>query len=709
MPGDDQFGQRFRRKKLLQEISRLSKGMNNKRVALVKTLSLCRIVDPMNFEGKRKVLEIRNKIAAMCNGQLDQESKRKLLDICGIDSFDHNDPSGFIKQNMYKEFLYSIQMKGVKLAKDFRQHGIPYVQRLDTYVKGIEDPVYSDPMIFRKGREDSPPRSRMRNSPPKGSRPDRRRGGSRDSLDNYGSRPDGRRGGSRDSLDNYGSRPDGRRGGSRDSLDNYGSRPGDGINGYGGPWSRYPFDPMSPVYGPDGLPYNPQHSSCPQREAYDDQEPSQIYTNYPYSPNYPHAGPDGLPYPPYKGPYSSYPYDPSFPIIGRDGLPYDPRTLPDTNQGFGGSPRRSLYPNSREQSRSKGRSVSPEVQMMDDDYLADSMAFYNEDPNVDFIADLGDRKDLTRDAARYDTADLNIDVNPIGGVQSGLPDDPTDDYVQRMEARRPKEEPKVSPKKPAPPLPPLEPEIIIKEIQVEVIREVPVEVIREVEVEVIKEVPYEVIKEVPYEVRVEVPYEVHPPPTPQADMNTSCTDLILEEPVPELPPKKLVADKETSAEPEPTPKTDLCMATDTKEVFDQSMITDLKEVFDKEIGTDVQEFAEAEGQTDEIVVEKPVVAEIECQTDVKVVSEFGGGSMGTDPEAVKLISEVGREAMLTDPEAVKLISEVGREAMLTDPEAVKLISEVGREAMLTDPEAVKLISEFGAANMVTDPEQVTET
>ncbi len=76
----------------------------------------------------------------MCNGQLDQESKRKLLDICGIDSFDHNDPSGFIKQNMYKEFLYSIQMKGVRLAKDFRQHGIPYVQRLDTYVKGIEDP-----------------------------------------------------------------------------------------------------------------------------------------------------------------------------------------------------------------------------------------------------------------------------------------------------------------------------------------------------------------------------------------------------------------------------------------------------------------------------------------------------------------------------------------------------------------------------------------
>jgi hypothetical protein len=482
MPGDDQFGQRFRRKKLLQEISRLSKGMNNKRVALVKTLSLCRIVDPMNFEGKRKVLEIRNKIAAMCNGQLDQRSQRKLLDICGLDSFDHNDPSGFIKQNMYKEFLYSIQMKGVKLAKDFRQHGIPYVQRLDTYVKGIEDPVYSDPMIFRKGREGSPPRFRMRNSPSKdsrlgsrrggsrdpldnyGSRPDARRGGSRDPLDNYGSRPDGRRRGSRDPLDNYGSRPDGRRGGSRDPLDNYGSRPGDGIDGYGGPWSRYPFDPMSPVYGPDGLPYNPQHSSSPQREAYDEQEPSQIYTNYPYSPNYPHSGPDGLPYPPYQGPYSSYPFDPSFPILGRDGLPYDPKTLPNANQGFGGSPRRNLYPNSREQSKSKGRSVSPEVQMMDDDYLADSMAFYNEDPNVDFIADLGDRKDLTRDAARYDTADLNIDVDPIGGVQRGGPDDPTDDYVQRMEARRPKEEPKVSPKKPAPPLPPLEPEIIIKEI-----------------------------------------------------------------------------------------------------------------------------------------------------------------------------------------------------------------------------------------------------
>ena len=44
---------------------------------------------------------------------------------------------------------------------------------------------------------------------------------------------------------------------------------------------------------------------------------------------------------------------------------------------------------------------------MDDDYLADSIGiYYDEDPNNDFIAAMGDRKELTKDAANYDTNEL---------------------------------------------------------------------------------------------------------------------------------------------------------------------------------------------------------------------------------------------------------------------------------------------------------------
>ena len=52
-----------------------------------------------------------------------------------------------------------------------------------------------------------------------------------------------------------------------------------------------------------------------------------------------------------------------------------------------------------------------------------------------------------------------------------------------------------------------EPQIVEKEVSVEVVKEVPVEVVKEVPVEVVKEVPVEVVKEVPVEVVKEVVVE----------------------------------------------------------------------------------------------------------------------------------------------------------------------------------------------------------
>ena len=75
---DDVLGMRFRRKKMVQEISKLSKNMNNKRVALVKALSLCRIIDPINVQTKKKAYDMKSIIANVSNVVLDNKSKNRI-------------------------------------------------------------------------------------------------------------------------------------------------------------------------------------------------------------------------------------------------------------------------------------------------------------------------------------------------------------------------------------------------------------------------------------------------------------------------------------------------------------------------------------------------------------------------------------------------------------------------------------------------------
>jgi hypothetical protein len=66
------------------------------------------------------------------------------MDYMGVDSLDSSNDD-LLKNNLYKEFLSALQVKGVKLGKEYRQHGIPYVQRMDSYAKGIENPIRADP------------------------------------------------------------------------------------------------------------------------------------------------------------------------------------------------------------------------------------------------------------------------------------------------------------------------------------------------------------------------------------------------------------------------------------------------------------------------------------------------------------------------------------------------------------------------------------
>ena len=166
---EEVFGIRFKRRKLLRDISKMTKDLMHRKMALSKALALCRSLEPQNIECKRRILFIQRNLAMILNDKncVPQQEKNKLLESVGMDSFEPYD-NNFVQQKLFKDFLNKIQDKGVKLGKEFRDVGMPCANKLDELVQEIEGVVRPDPYIFRKKREDSPWKGPNRGSPDKG-------------------------------------------------------------------------------------------------------------------------------------------------------------------------------------------------------------------------------------------------------------------------------------------------------------------------------------------------------------------------------------------------------------------------------------------------------------------------------------------------------------------------------------------------------------
>jgi len=63
------LGRRYRRKKMLEEISRLAKHINERRIALTKALALCRIIDPINLDTKKRLNTMRDPLSLILNNK----------------------------------------------------------------------------------------------------------------------------------------------------------------------------------------------------------------------------------------------------------------------------------------------------------------------------------------------------------------------------------------------------------------------------------------------------------------------------------------------------------------------------------------------------------------------------------------------------------------------------------------------------------------
>jgi hypothetical protein len=144
-PNDDAMrGQESKKQRMLAEIKKIVRDMVSKKKGLSKALGLSRVIDPLLNDGKKRTGDMRDTLSRVSNTVLDQETQNRLMDYMGVDSLDSSNDD-LLKENLYKEFLSALQVKGVKLGKEYRQHGIPYVQRMDGYAKSIGNPIRADP------------------------------------------------------------------------------------------------------------------------------------------------------------------------------------------------------------------------------------------------------------------------------------------------------------------------------------------------------------------------------------------------------------------------------------------------------------------------------------------------------------------------------------------------------------------------------------
>ena len=91
------------RKKLVKEILKMNKSISEKKVAQVKALSLCRIVDPMTTDEKNRLLNMKSQFSKVLNTDVDRYTASKIFGSLGIDSFDPYQ-FGFLEIGYYKFF-----------------------------------------------------------------------------------------------------------------------------------------------------------------------------------------------------------------------------------------------------------------------------------------------------------------------------------------------------------------------------------------------------------------------------------------------------------------------------------------------------------------------------------------------------------------------------------------------------------------------------
>jgi hypothetical protein len=125
-------------------------NMNSKRNALVRGLSLFRIINPGLNDLKQNIQAVRNEIADLASNNLDKKAQVDMVYTTGTNPDKATRNWELLKSDPYEEFLAVIEKSGIKLAENFKTIGIPYVHRLDHANRLFENGVRPIPGMFNR-------------------------------------------------------------------------------------------------------------------------------------------------------------------------------------------------------------------------------------------------------------------------------------------------------------------------------------------------------------------------------------------------------------------------------------------------------------------------------------------------------------------------------------------------------------------------------
>lgn len=699
-PSKDYNYERQEKKRAVQEIIQMKKNMMAKKIGLVKVLSLCRIIDPLVTESKKKIIDHKLLYSRVLNSGMDKYTCAKIQNACGLTYFDPYDGDFAVKQNLYKELLSTIQTKGIKLAKDFRTYGIPYVQVLDNYLKSIERPIIQDSTLFRNDFPKNQPNDYASEGAKPRASPSRRPGYDTHPLYPDVQTPDG-------NINDFKTV-------NPSIYDSGVEYPG---ASYDLPKSRYE-NPKSRFKSNSK---DRNRSVTPEMQdldddfladnlkLYNDDDPNDFYIDFGDSEQKPNFNKQNVMQAAnydtndlMSEPYNSR-NDPRYNSrdTGRNDHRYnsrdtgrnDPRyNSRDTGRGDPSyNSRDTGRPEPRYNSRDTGRN-DPRYDSRDtgntgrEDPRYDSRDTGREDPIYN-SKDTGEVDPQQYNSHSKDTFknDSNYNTNETGGndpqqynshskeTEKDEKSVEGEDYIERMKKNKP---PPPAPIKTAPPPPP-------KKEKVKKPKKKPEPIIKEAEVKII-----------------EVPIEAPLPAT--NEVNLSCTSLVEEEKRQKEDQKAKKAmlfvslfdmkvsavkiDQETMAIEEPVEFKEIDIQTDDIVYEDKEMDCDKKEVFDKDCGGKPIE------STDFKMVTDPIVKDIkECEVQSDPI-EFIQITVNTDPEPE---IEKNNKVMKTDPIPLKKKANL---QIATDPEILIQRKEFKIE---TDPEPIIEYKEF---NIMTDLE-----
>ena len=127
------FDQAEKKKKMCEGITKMTAKMDQKRKALATIQGLFRAIDPIDDDLKTAINGTKKKFLDEFSIGLTKQKKIKILNTFTESEFKTFETL-LPQSNIFSDFNKTVKEKGVKIAKEYREIGIPYAKRIDQLI-----------------------------------------------------------------------------------------------------------------------------------------------------------------------------------------------------------------------------------------------------------------------------------------------------------------------------------------------------------------------------------------------------------------------------------------------------------------------------------------------------------------------------------------------------------------------------------------------